>query len=251
MRMLNDIGCDHNPTKYNHFRKNDGYRLSEPPVVDSLTVLSNLSEKENIAVVGGTAIALYCFDKIPYQRTRQTDDVDVKYKHRLTKSGFKNGIGAEIQQALHKEGYKAAAIHPISHRNYSIVVIPQDEFTEAFYITFPRTSDKYWKIREKITEKEFEGVSDRKIPEKGGRINEDGSSAEKEVKVPVVRFEDAIAPKIVLGRDKDRMDVRSALKYGPQVEIKRLEDMLYLWSGGSLENTDRLINNFKQMRAEA
>lgn len=230
MRVLEELSCSNHSE-----RKNLGYRLVEPPVVDSLLSLTQIPQKNDVLVVGGTAVSLYCYDKMPYQRTRQTDDVDAINKSRMTRSTFRDGIGSDICYALRESGYQPSINQ--AHKNFAVEVIPQDNFSEAFYVAFPRMSETYWNKIEPVIKKEFEGMNEVKIP---GR-NE---------KVPVVAFEDALAPKIIMGREKDKLDVASAIKYGPEVQMKRLEDMLALWLHKSHEEPEKYVNQFKQIKAK-
>jgi len=234
-RMANDTLCaTHSRESYEHTRPNQGYRLVEPPVRDSLLAISSVYDKEKIIVVGGTGVSLHCYKKMLYHKTRKTGDVDIKYKDRLTKSTFRNGIGREISAALSRYGYRPT-IHPHMHNNFSVVVIRQDDLSDAFYVTTSRMSEKYWEARRQISEKEFKGADQVEIPDSKERVN-------------VACIEDLIAPKMLNRRVQDEYDIETATKYGPKIEQKRLEEMLYLWSGGSQEKVERCMADFRKLK---
>jgi len=214
-------------------RQNFGYHLVEPPVLDSLSALARVPQKNDLMLVGGTALSLYCHDKLP-DGIRQTDDIDVNSRTYLTRSQFKNGMAIALYQVLEKMGYEPFILK--SHKDFSIRVIEQNSFNDAFYICVGRRSKVYRELSEKRIAREFENAIEKKVPE-------------REDKVLVARFEDALAPKIQMLRSKDLGDISSAVKYGPEIDMKYLEDALVVWSGGSDTIATEHMEKFRKIKS--
>lgn len=213
-------------------RENFGYHLVEPPVLDSLSALARVPQKNDLMLVGGTALSLYCYDKLP-NGIRKTDDIDVNSRNYLTRSQFKGGLAIELSQVLEKMGYESFIMK--SHKDFSLKVIEQTSFNDAFYVCIGRRSKTYRELSEKRITREFENAIEKGVPE-------------REDKVLVARFEDALAPKIQMLRPKDLGDISAAIKYGPEVDMKYLEDALVIWSGGSDKIALEHMEKFRKMR---
>ena len=216
-------------------RLNWGYHLVEPPVLDSLSTLSRIPNRRDLMVVGGTALSLYCYEKFP-TGIRETDDVDVSSREYLTRSQFNAGIGLEIYHILEKMGYQPNIMR--SHKDFTVRVVEQTELNDAFYICVSRRSRKYREIVEKRILREFENAVELNVPE-------------TENKVFVARFEDVLAPKIQMMREKDVRDIKAVLKFGPEPDMKYLEDALVIWSGGSELTANEHLEKFKRIKTEA
>lgn len=213
-------------------RVNWGYHLIEPPILDSLSALGRIPERRNLVVVGGTALSLYCYEKLP-TGIRKTDDVDASSKEYLTRNQFNTGIGLEIYNVLEKMGYKPHIMK--SHQDFSVRVVEQTDLYDAFYICVPRKSRKYREIAEKRILREFGNAVELKVPE-------------TEDKIFVAKFEDVLAPKIQMMREKDVEDIKMALKFGPELDMKYLEDSLVIWSGGSESIANEYFEKFKKIK---
>lgn len=215
-------------------RPNLGYSLLEPPILDSLSALARISNRENLLVKGGIGLSLHC-----YQKTnmcgRKTDDLDAISKIYFTKSEFTTKIGMEIILQLQQMGYQPE-LRDI-HKAFGIRVLGQNDFQDAFFFCIPRTSKKYWDIYNKVTMEEFTNAIEMNVPERGD-------------KVYVARIEDILAPKIQMTRPKDVLDLQTVKKHGVGIDMQYLEDALLRWSGGSEMIAAENMTKFQRIISE-